>query len=500
MNVISPELTSTPIAAKAKGRTPYRFRPVFGAVCLAFALIGLFTSNGIITSAALVSLPIVLYLVWREGEPPVLAFACAFQWLQATAAIFYTNQFGVTLEEAFGDRSLTTAAWLSIASVLALGLGIRLGLAGVRNTGQNELENEARKVGIPRAFALYLGAFFVATPLERFSFVIASLTQPLLAVAALKWAAVFILCYSVLQQRRYFAYLMSCVVLEFVIGFVGIYSQFKSVFFVLAVATMCSPLALRGRRLAINLICFVTLFAMGVVWTAVKVDYRTFIAEETMEAEISPPIERKFGKLADLVESLTWDNIVDGLDGMIMRVSYVHFFALTIENVPGNVPYENGKLWGGSIVHVLTPRLFYPNKPTLDDSERTRLYAGVEVAGVEQNTSIGIGYVGESYIDFGPIGMFVPIALLGVFYGLLYRWFFINSRYKLLGGALAVSVIIFNAYEIEISNIKMMGGIVAAALAAAILYKLLGYSITQYVTTRSSPRSPPQSVPVSLSE
>jgi hypothetical protein len=149
--------------------------------------------------------------------------------------------------------------------------------------------------------------------------------------------------------------------------------------------------------------------------------------------------------------------------------------------VPSRIPDEQARLCDGSSVHVFTPRLFFPDKPVVSDSERTRLYTGVQVAGTEENTSIGIGYVGESYIDYGPAGMFVPIVVLGVFYGLIYRCFVIRSRHKLLGSAFAVSVLILSAYEIETSNIKIVGGIVVAVLATTLVYKMMGSFISDYL-------------------
>jgi len=270
-------------------------------------------------------------------------------------------------------------------------------------------------------------------------------------------------------------------------GLTGIYAEFKSVFFVLVVAAMSSPLALRGRRLAATVTCFAILFILGVVWSAVKMDYRAFLAEETSGSEETVPIERKFDKLADLVQSITWDNFADGMDALILRVSYVNFFALTIENVPARIPYENGELWKGSVMHVLTPRFLFPDKPALDDSERTRLYTGVNVAGVEQGTSIGIGYVGESYIDFGPIWMFMPILFLGLLYGAINRFFITRTRYKLLGSALAVSVLVFNAFAIETSNVKLVGGVVSGALVSIVLYKIFGASITAFLRNPAVP-------------
>lgn len=459
------------------------FRPrwwlVFCAVAAAFA--GLFTSNQFLTSASVLSLPVICYFTWREGEPPVLAFGCIFQWLQATAAIFYTDWFHLTLEDAYGDRAMTMATWLSLGAVITLAAGIRLGLTRFPVSQCDALESEAGQCSISSIAILYFVTSVCAAVIERLAWQVPSLTQPLLAFASLKWTFVFMLSYSILQQHRGYALLVACVLFEFASGLLGVFAGFKSVFFVLVVAAMTSPLALKGRRLAISLLCFVTMLTAGIVWTAVKMDYRSYLADDESGEVSSSPAERRFGRLADLVGALDAETIGEGLEGLVMRLSYVNFFALSIENVPARVPYENGRLWAGSVEHALMPRLLFPNKPVIDDSERTRLYTGIFVSGAEQGTSISIGYVGESYIDFGPVGMFAPILGLGIFYGLLYRMFALRTRYKFFGCSLAVSVLIFSAYEIEASNIKLVGGVAVAAIASAIVYKFAGRRITAFI-------------------
>jgi hypothetical protein len=446
-----------------------------------FAAVGYFTANGLVTSAAFAVLPLLTFLLWRGGEPPVLLFGCIFQWMQATAAIFYTNHLGVTLEQAFGSYELEIATWLSIFAVVALAVGIRLGFMGAARSQGATLEADAAKIDVRKVAVLYAVSVVVSGVLSAAAWRLPSITQILLAAASVKWAIVFILCYSVFHQRAGYGFLIGCVGLEFAMGLFGIYANFKSVFFVLLVAALSSPQALRGRRLAATAACFVILFFLGVVWTAVKMDYRTFLADETSGPEDTIPIERKFEKLGDLVESVSWENFTDGMDGLVLRVSYVNFFALAVENVPARVPYENGELWKDSVMHMLTPRFLFPDKPALDDSERTRVYTGVNVAGSESGTSIGIGYVGESYIDFGPIGMFVPILVLGVLYGLIDRFFITRARHKLLGASFAVSVLVFNAYAMESSNIKLLGGVVGAALVSLIIYKVSATSIANYL-------------------
>jgi hypothetical protein len=411
----------------------------FWAICLALAFVGLFTANGIITSTAIMVVPILGLLLWREGEAPVLLFGCAFQWLQATAAIFYCNHFGMTLDAAYGSNVLDVATWLSIVAVLVLAVGIRLGYIRGGTSQRAALESDAAKMDIGKIGILYGVSVVLAGVLSAMAWRLPSVTQPLLAIAALKWAVVFLLCYTVLHQRRGYGVLLTCIGVEFAMGLFGIFSNFKDVFFVLVVAAMSSPLALKGRRLAATVTCFVVLFVLGV--------------------------------------SITWDNFTDGMDALVMRVSYVNLFALTLENVPARVPYENGELWKESVVRVFTPRFLFPDKAATDDSERTRTYTGLNVAGSEAGTSIGIGYVGESYIDFGPAGMFIPIFLLGLLYGAINRFFITRVRYKLLGSAFAVSILIFSAYEIETSNIKLVGGVIAAALVSVVIYKAFARTI-----------------------
>ena len=127
------------------------------------------------------------------------------------------------------------------------------------------------------------------------------------------------------------------------------------------------------------------------------------------------------------------------------------------------------KLWLGALKHVFMPRILFPNKPILNDSERTRLFTGLGVAGAKQGTSISIGYIGESYIDFGKWLMAVPIFLLGWLYGWIYSFFVSRDSSHLVGFAIATAILLFSAILIESSNIKIVGGIGTSLIAFALL-------------------------------
>ena len=403
------------------------------------------------------------------------------QWLQAAAAIFYTNFHGTSLEEAFGGPELERATWLSLVAVLFFAVGMRLALQRTRSQYHGILADGMR-VNIGKAFLCYLAAFAVASVAGAFAFSVPRLTQIIFAFLTIKWVAVFILAYAVIEQRSGYIFLGLAILLEFAVGLLGYFAGFKSVFFLLLVVIMVSPLALRGKRLiSISLIAGL-LFSVGVVWTAIKGDYREFLNQGREEQVVLVSVGQQIQKIQELLENFTWQNLNSGLEDLMLRLSYVHYFALTLITVPDSIPHENGALWLGALKHVVTPRLFFPDKAAISDSERTSFYTGTEVSGVEQGTSIGIGYVGESYIDFGPVFMFVPVFLFGLFCGLIYRVFVVRARYKLLGAAIATSILIFGAYTIETSNIKLVGGNLMAVLVLGTLYLGFGGRLNGWLT------------------
>jgi hypothetical protein len=446
---------------------------------------GAASPNPVLTAAAVVLLPFCGWLLWRAGEPPLLVFACAMQWLQAAVLMFYANYYGLPLVQAFGGNQLELAIALSLGGVLALALGMRVALFRTRESAAHELAEEGGQADVLQLFLAYLAAFVVASLAAAVGFGIPGLAQFFLNVESFKWVFVFMLGYAVLEQRRGFRLLMVCVVIEVAAGFTGFFSSFKGVFFVMVVVICTAVGALQGRRLFLIGATAAVLLVLSSAWQAVKGEYREFLNEGYKTQEVLVPVGERFSKLSTLVTDFDWNQMVDGFQQLILRIGYVEFFARTIVNVPENLPYENGALWGGAVKHALMPRLFFPNKPILDDSERTSYYTGIDVSGAEQGTSIGIGYFGESYIDFGPVFMFVPIFFLGVFYGLIYRCFVIRARYKLLGSGIASSILIFGAFNIETSNIKLVGGNVVVLLLLSVFYRAFGTTVTQWLSPGS---------------
>jgi len=128
------------------------------------------------------------------------------------------------------------------------------------------------------------------------------------------------------------------------------------------------------------------------------------------------------------------------------------------------------------------PRFLFPDKKSIDESEMTNKYTGLGVAGSDRGTSISIGYMGECYIDFGAIFMFIPILLLGIYYGLIYSWFV--NRAGLFGMAVATALLLFNTYMLETSSIKIVGGVTAELIVLGTLDWMLGMRIWSLVSNQ----------------
>ena len=102
------------------------------------------------------------------------------------------------------------------------------------------------------------------------------------------------------------------------------------------------------------------------------------------------------------------------------------------------------------------------------------------MSGAEAGTSISLGYMAESYIDFGSIGMFAPILLLGLLYGFIYR-FFLQGPLIFLGFSMATAILVFGAYNLETSNIKLVGGNLAALIVVGLFSRLVAPSIWRWL-------------------
>lgn len=462
------------------------YRPSVLALPL-FALMAIFswyTPNPLLTTASVMALPIYASLLWVRGEPPVLFFIVIYQWLEVTLEVFYANVLRLPIEEITGIPEVGKAVMLGLAALLALALGMRLAMSRLRIFEGVKMREEAARFSPRRLWTAYLVAFPTSLLLTQWAYKFPSFTQLLLALTYFKWLIFFLLAFTVLQTRKQKAYLASAVLLETILGFTGYFSKFTYVFFLLIIVSVTVGYRMNIRNFLRLTMAGILLLLLVCAWMSVKEEYRSYLNLGGGQQQVLVPFKERAVKMIELLSRLDKNALKEGFEMLIKRIAYIDYFAHVLHMVPQVVPHENGRLWGGVLKHIFMPRMFFPSKSGLiSDSLITMKYTGLWVAGEEQGTSISIGYVAESYIDFGSWGMFIPIFILGLLSGLLYRYLTTSTKVKIFSYA-AATITLIDVIHFGSTNTKLVGGLLTSFIAMALILKFLAPPIHDWLTDR----------------
>lgn len=442
------------------------------AIAAVLSPLALVTANGLLTFAAVWTLAALVLLLFRFGEPPVLIFAATLQWVAVASPVFTANVRREFVGASLGVATMDTAAWLGLVSLLVLAVGVRVGRGTRKLWSLEELRDAGARMVPIRLAAVYLAALaFTLVALPLLVRMVPGIGQQLMNLQSLPVLIAFLVlwCATVNPAARGLA--VAVVLLNVAIGFGGFFSSFKEI--LLLAVLVISMNARSLQRLVVNpvvlLLTVVTVMLVG-FWSFIKPDYRAFVNGGTRQQVVLVSVQDQVSFLKGRIDDFTMADLGEGLNSALNRVGYITFFARVIETVPDRIPHQNGRLWTEAIQHVLMPRAFFPQKRAIDDSDRTNEFTGVRVADAADGASISIGYAAESYIDFGPIGMFVPILLLGFVWGWGYRVLTQASRVPLVGIGAATVFVLSGAQYFESSNIKLVGG---ALTLLPILYLVL---------------------------
>jgi hypothetical protein len=231
---------------------------------------------------------------------------------------------------------------------------------------------------------------------------------------------------------------------------------------------------------------------VGAFWSGVRGEYRQDFTQVEAFAESRSMRLERINVLAGEwsrrdVQELLWD-----IDYLVDRLWAIYYPALAVQRVPQVLPHTDGAIIGGALRHIVTPRVFFPDKPGLpSDSEMVRTYSGVFVAGAEQDTSIAFGYAAEGYVDFGVPLMFLPVLLWGCFLGVAYQTLLVVIRHRELAIPLVAVVFWLSVYLFERSWIKWMGSTGTLLIYVGGITLLLDWWFRQNAEASTGSAEPP---------
>lgn len=461
------------------------------AILLPLLVLGAFSGNPFLTLAALGVGFLVFRSFWRPGEPPILLYLLGYQWIQGTSYIFVADVQGLPLQAMDKSLYVEEATWLTLLGLVAVAGGVRLGCGKrIQEVHREAAVRLAHRLSLRRLFLASLTAMAIASFMTRFAFAAGGLAQFVLALTQVHWAIEIIFAFTVMTQRRGYRLLAVIFILEMASGFLGFFSDFKTVLILFILAAMASPSALRGLRFQTVALASVLTLLLGVVWTGVKIEYRDFLNQGSGEQVVVVPVQDRVRKLAELVGGMNQEKFEESAMGLVDRLSYVHYFGESLKNVPSHIPHENGKLWAEALSNAMVPRFLNPSKAVLDDSIRTMYYTGEWIIGSDLGTSVSLGYMAESYIDFGPVFMFGPLLAWGFLIGTAYSLMVRTAKYPLFGFAFATVPLFMSASALETSNAKMLGGLVIGSLVLGIVQKVFSERLLTLLLPPIKPARP----------
>jgi hypothetical protein len=323
------------------------------------------------------------------------------------------------------------------------------------------------------------------------------LAQPLIVITWLRFIPLSMMLFQWLARRRGGRLLSTILCVEVVSGFLGYFSTFNNMFFVLGTTILAVGWQLERRTLNFILVGFCGALFLGAFWTAIKPAYRAELnlGKHTQSVNIS--VGDRLNLLTGMAGNIRADDLEEGLIGLALRISYVDYLPYVLSYVPAEVPHTNGQLWGEAISNVVTPRLFFPEKASLaSDSERTMRYTGILLASGSEGTSISMGYVAESYVDFGLIGALLVCTLMGMAYGFMARIVVRQHKQLDIFVITTLAIVLFPAQLFETSNVKLLGGaiwnfVTCLAFIQLIWPKMVSFfKVQRQVPHRNSPPTP----------
>lgn len=411
--------------------------------------LSLLSANALPTFVA-VSVAFILYrLLWNENVPSVLFFALLFQWLAISIKVLYGNLLGIPFQElpaTYYDMEYVLPAFYSSSLALCV-LAIALSFFNIQ-ISKEKIDEHLGIYQTRKLIIAYLIASLGLGLLQAQRFAVPGLAEAISNFVEVKWGLFVVLVYKAYTEKKYKNWVNLLILGEVVLGFASYFSSFKVVLIFSVIALFWYGKNIRLSRLPLYLLAFVALGYLGTLWTAVKGDYRNYLSGGESVQKVTVSTTEALGQFINLAGRVNEEELSLASYSLVDRIGYLDFFSLVMKRVPEEIPHEEGAVWRAAISHILKPRMFFPNKASIDDSEHTRKYAGAMVANQGMGASHSLGYMVDSYIDFGPFFMVVPIFLFGCFGGWVYKNLLTNSYNLFWGLILAIPLYSFlSLYE-----------------------------------------------------
>jgi hypothetical protein len=405
----------------------------------------------------------ILKTFWRINESKHLLVNMLLYWTVVSILILFSEISNKSLNELtkYGKANLRLASFLGLLALTIYLFGIKINLIRLKIFSFEKIsavldQYESRKLILSYIFFSFLSAILNSSIIHIPG------GQLLLSFTYLKWVLLTLLIVHTLVIVRNRSIVILIVIAEVLLSFSGFWAAFKDYVIVIIGAYLMFSPKLSIKNFVALLIIIIFSSVLAVVWTFSKGEYRRYLTGgERSQIIIQQDQFENIGKFLVIVKKdFSPENFKksfsEGLENLIYRISYVEFLAMTLNQVPVFLPHENGRLLQNAIEHIIKPRILFPDKKPIYDSELTSKYTGRKFTGAEEGASFSLGTVAESYVDFGPVYMFIPIFVFGLWIGWMYKFFIVNG-YNIIWGLCYSAPIFQFAWSFPVPTSKFLG-------------------------------------------
>jgi len=439
-----------------------------------FVLIGLLLSSLLFNNGFYVFLPlltvfVLLYFVQQPHTPGVFSLIIIQHFLQIAAGVWLCNYLEKDIN--YNTPSRSTAIIAACIGLCFLMSPVIYFQNKIPRQTFASLRESVNKFSPQKVMYAYLVSFFLASSLGASAFLFGGLTQVIFSFVKVKWILFLLFGYQSILNKKNMRLLVLFVCLEFFTGFLGFFSDFKTVIFFLVVLLISLAEKLEFKHVVYaGLIGYLLVF-FGLAWSSIKGDYRRFLNGGQKSQAVVVEQGQAVDKLIDLSNDLNKEKLEGAVVGFLDRLQYTYHFAKTIDRVPSVLPFENGRNWLTSLEFTTTPRIFNPNKPLYEATVKTKKYTGIRYAGRLDGVSFSLGYFPDSYIDFGLYGMMVVLLALGTLYGKIYFYLLKKTSNNIVFNYATVCAFFLEFNALEMDSTYLLGRLFASLVTFYVLIK-----------------------------
>jgi hypothetical protein len=449
---------------------------LLAALCMSLLIF----DNGFYLFFPVVVIYLLIYLLQQPYKPGVFSLIAMQHFMQIAAAVWLCNFLGKDIN--YNTPSRSTAVIASSIGLCFLLAPIIYYQSKIPNQSRNSLKDYIDHFSIDKVMYLYIISFFIASFLGTIAFLFGGFTQIIFSLVKVKWILFLLFGYMCLLKKERVNIFYLFVLFEFLNGFLGFFSDFKTVIYFLIVLIISMLEKLDFKQVFFVGMISVLLGFFALTWTSIKGDYRNFLnGGEKSQAVV---VERGAAadKLVELSGNVNNESLNGATEAMLDRLQYTYHFAKTIDRMPAVLPFENGANWLFSLEFTTTPRFLNPDKPTFDATEKTKKYTGIRYAGRKEGASFSLGYFPDCFIDFGIYGMMGVLFAIGMLYMFIYAYLLRKSSKNLVFNYAVVGAFFLEFNALEMDSTYLLGRLFSSMVTFYFLVQFVFPLIIRFIT------------------